>query len=83
MLFENLIILIIAGAVIFMIGIPIYKFIAQILPKKNDPLADAKNSLERARVEVEAAKLHKKAEELYDDLYEETLQNKHNNNKQN
>lgn len=74
MLFEDIMFLAMLGAAIFLIGIPIYKFVRAVVPKKRNSLAEAKERLEQARVDVEAARLHKEAEKLYDQMYEEALQ---------
>lgn len=64
--------LLISGGVF--IGLPVYKFIKQVTPKKRDALAEAKQRLEQARVDAEAAQLNKEAEKIYEEMYEESLQ---------
>lgn len=83
MLFEDIILLLMSGAAVFFIGIPIYKFIRVVAPPKRNPLEEAKERLERARLEAEAAKLNKETEKLYNNLYEETLQEDNETEKQN
>lgn len=73
MLFEDIILLLLFGVGIFLIGIPTYKLVAAIVPKKRNPLKEAKERLELVRVEIEAAKLNKEAEKLAENLYSETL----------
>jgi hypothetical protein len=45
-----------------------------VVPKKRNPLAEAKERLEHARLEVEAARLEKERSKLYNTMIEETLQ---------
>lgn len=74
MWFEDLLLLGLLGVVIFLIAIPTFKFIKAVLPKKTNPLVEAKQRLEQAKLEKEAALLNKETEKLYEELYEEALQ---------
>lgn len=75
MLFETILLLIIAAASVFLIGIPVYKLAKEVLPKKRkNPTVEAKERLEQARLELEAAKLNKEAEKLYEKMYAEALE---------
>lgn len=74
MLFEGLLIMVLVTCTVLLIGIPAYKMIRELIPKKANPLADAKIRLEVARQEIEAARLNKEAEKIYNSLYEEVLQ---------
>lgn len=75
MLFEQLLLLALAGVSFFMIILPIFRFIKPfVLKEKKDPLKEARIRLEVAKAEAEAAKLNKQAEEVYNKLYEETLE---------
>lgn len=74
MWFEDLMLLALLAMGIFLIGIPIYKFISMVIPKKRNSLAEAKARLEQARLDAEAARLNKEAEKLYEKMYEEALQ---------
>lgn len=75
MLFEQLMLLILFGVVVFMVIIPIYKFIMSFVVKaKPNPLKEAKKRIAVAKAEHEAAILNKETEKLYDSLYKETLQ---------
>lgn len=74
MLFEDIMLLILLSSGVFLIGIPFYKFVKAIVPHKRDPLADAKERFEQAKLEVEAARLDKEREKLYNKMYEEALQ---------
>ena len=74
MLFEDILIFLICGAAVFLIGIPLYKIARHLIPKKRNPLAEAKERLEVARLEAEAIKLNKETEHVYDHMYEEALE---------
>ena len=58
----------------YYIGIPIWKLVKKLSPQKVDPIGDAKERLELAKAEIEAARLNKEAEELYGKMYEEALE---------
>lgn len=45
-----------------------------MVPSKKDPVVEAKERLEVARAEAEAARLNKETEKVYSHLYEEVLQ---------
>lgn len=74
MLFEDIMLLILLGSGVFLIGIPCYKLVRKIIPAKRNPLVDAKERLEQARLEVEAARLDKEREKLYNQMYNEVLE---------
>lgn len=78
MIFEYLLLLLLAGVSIFFIGIPLFKLIKTITPKKHNPLLEAKEKLEHAKLEAEAARLNKETEKVYNSLYEDVLQNDEN-----
>jgi hypothetical protein len=73
MLFEDILFLLMGGAGIFFIGIPFYKFLRAVVPQKRNSLAEAKERLEQARLDAEAARLNKEPEQLYTRMYDETL----------
>lgn len=74
MLFEAILMWLTLGSAVFLIGIPFFKLVKAVLPKKEtNPVAEAKERLQHARLEVEAAKLNKEAEKLYDDIYKDVL----------
>lgn len=75
MWFEQLLLLALLASSVFLIGIPLYKLVRAIVPKKRNPLAEAQERLEHTRLEVEAARLEKEREKLYNNMYEEALQN--------
>lgn len=86
MLLEDIMLLLILGSGVFLIGIPFFKLIKAVLPKKENPLEDAQEGLEKARLELEAArlnqeieKLSKEREHIYEHMYEETLQSEEEN----
>lgn len=75
MWFQDLLLLALLASSIFFIGIPLFKIVKLLIPKKDrNPLEEARNRLERARLESEAAQLNKETEKLYSKMYEEALQ---------
>jgi hypothetical protein len=74
MAFEMLLIAFAIGIGVFLIGIPFYKLVKAMIPPKRNPLAEAKERLEQARLEAEAARLNKETEQVYSRLYTETLE---------
>lgn len=74
MWFEQLLLLALLASSIFLIGIPLFKLVRALIPKKRNPLAEAKVRFEQTQLEVEAARLEKEREKLYSKMYEETLQ---------
>lgn len=75
MLLEQLLLLIAMFVAIYMIGIPLFKLVKSLVPaSKKDPLVEAKIRLEIAQKEVEAAKLNKEADRLYQEIYPESLE---------
>jgi hypothetical protein len=81
MAFEVLLTAIALGIGIFFIGIPSYKLFRTLNPPKKNPLDEAKERLEQAKLEAEAARLNKQAEQVYQDLYHETLEDSDENQK--
>jgi hypothetical protein len=71
--FVDILLLLLGGSGIFFIGIPFYKLMAKLLPSKRNTLAEAKERLEQAHLDAEAARLNKEAEKIYDHLYEDVL----------
>ena len=75
MWFQDLLLLLLLASSIFLIGIPLFKLAKLLIPqKKRNPLVEAKVRLEQAKLEVEAARLDKERDKLYDQLYEEALE---------
>lgn len=72
--FEILLLMLALGTGIFMIGIPSYKLVKSLFPTKRNTLAEAKERLQQARVESEAALLNKETERLYENLYKDVLE---------
>lgn len=58
----------------FLIVLPLYKFYRAITPVKRDPIMEARIRLDTAKAEAEAAALNKKAEQIYEELYNEALE---------
>jgi len=73
MLIEEILLLIIGGGAVFFLGIPAYKIVKALLPSKTNALADAKERLEKARLDAEAARLDKETNKIYNDLYQDVL----------
>lgn len=79
MLIEDIMLLCLLGVAVFLIGVPVFRLVKAVLPKKRvNPVVEAKERLETARLTVEAAKLDKEAEKLYEDLYQEALEDQEN-----
>lgn len=74
MWFEQLLLLMLLASSVFLIGIPLFKLVRALIPKKRNPLAEAQERLQQTRLEVEAARLEKEREKLYNKMYEEALQ---------
>lgn len=74
MWFEEILLLALLASGIFLIGIPLYKLGRIIVPSKRNNLTEAKERLEQARLDAEAARLNKETENLYNKMYEEALQ---------
>ena len=74
MWFEQLMLLLLLASSVFLIGIPLFKLVGRLIPKKRDPLAEARARFEQAQLEVEAARLDKEREKLYNKMYTEALQ---------
>ncbi len=81
MLFEDLLLLIGLACFVFLIGIPVYKLIRLVLPGKRNPLKEAQERLQMARLEAEAARLNKEAEQLYDSLYQDSIEDEHDSDR--
>lgn len=73
MLIEELLLIGLGFIFVFLIGLPLYKIARLIYPVKKDPIKEAKIRFEVAEQEFEAAKLNKKTEKIYNDLYEDVL----------
>lgn len=74
MLFEDILLLLGLGTSVFLIGIPFYKLVKLLVPKKRNRVAEAQERLAAAKAEAEAAQLEKQAEKIYEDLYQEALE---------
>lgn len=73
MLIENILFLILGGSALFFLGIPVVQLYNRLVPKKRNTLAEAKERLEQARLDAEAARLNKETDKIYNDLYEDVL----------
>jgi biopolymer transport protein ExbB/TolQ len=71
--FERLILLMIILASVFLIGVPLFQIFRMFFAKKRDSLEEARVRLEVAKKDAEAARLNKEAEELYNSMYEDAL----------
>jgi hypothetical protein len=73
MLFEDLVMLLALFSGVFLIGIPVWKFVRAIVPEKRNPVAEARVRLEVAKADAEAAKLNKETEKVYEEIYGDVL----------
>jgi len=73
MLFEDAMIFIGVGIIVFLIAIPMWKLFQLLNSKHRDPVKEAKIRLEVAKADAEAAKLNKEAEKVYDDIYHDIM----------
>lgn len=74
-MFEDVLAFILGGGVTFFLVVrPLYSFLRAVTPQRRDALKEAQERLEIARKEAEAARLNKQAEELYEKMYKETLE---------
>lgn len=71
MLFELLLLIPIALAGFFFVLFPIFKYVSSRLP--SDPVKDAKKRVQIAQSELEAARLNKEAEKLYEEMYQNAM----------
>ena len=74
MWFEDILLLMLLASGVLLVGVPTYKYVRAVIPQRRNPLVEAKERLERARLEAEAARLNKEAEKLYETMYKESLQ---------
>ena len=74
MWFEDLLLLALLGSGVFLIGIPLYKLTKVLHPKKRNPLHEAQERFDQAKLEVQAARLDKEREKLYNQMYNEALE---------
>ena len=74
MWFEDIMVLALIASGVFLIGIQTFKFLRAITPKKTNNLVEAKERLEQARLDAEAARLNKEVEKLYEEMYDDSLQ---------
>jgi len=77
MLFEDILIIIATGLGVFFVGIPAWKIVRLLVPKKRDPLQEARDRHEQARIALEVAKLDKATNDVIEDLYQEATENTH------
>jgi len=84
MLIEDILLILFGSGISFLFVVrPIYKFIVAVIPREKDSLKEAKERLEIARKEIEAAKLNKQTEELYEKMYKETLEDEFSETEEN
>lgn len=82
MLFETMLIILASGISVFAIGVPAFKLVKSVIPLKIDPVKEAKIRLDVAKKESEAARLNKEADELYEKMYQEALDESNETNKE-
>ncbi len=74
MLLEDILLAVVVGVVVLIIGLPIVRFLKAVPLRRRDPLAEAQERLRIAKLEAEAARVNREAEEIYKHLYEDTLE---------
>ena len=79
---EELLLLGVIGLAIFFVGIPFVKLVNHLIPKKRNPVAEAQEKLQQAKLELEATKLAKETEQIYSTLYDEVLNETDKTNQQ-
>ena len=79
--FEGLLVLLLLLTTVFMVGIPAWKMMRVLFPKKHDSLEEARIRLEAAKKEAQAARLNKEAEKVYSEIYEEILEDEESDKK--
>jgi hypothetical protein len=82
MLFEDMLLLLTLVSSVFFIGIPVWKLIRAVVPKKRDPVAEAKVRLATAKADAEAARLNKETEKVYEEIYQDVLEDDETNNEE-
>lgn len=81
MLLEDILLFLLLGSGVFLIGLPFYKLVRTIVPNRRNPVKEAKERLEQARLELEAAKVNKEVEKVYEDLYSDVTNEDENRRK--
>lgn len=56
------------------IVLPVVRYVATLTPPARNPVKEAQDKLRIAKDELAAARLNKEAEQLYEQLYQEALQ---------
>ena len=79
MLLEDILLFLLIGSGVFLIGIPFFKLIRAVVPNKRNPVQEAKERLEQARLELEAAKVNKEVEKVYENLYSDVTEDETEN----
>jgi hypothetical protein len=73
MLLEDLLVLVLGAVVAGFIVPPGWRLYRRIVPAKRNPVREAKERLEAARLEAEAARLNKETEHIVEELYNEEV----------
>jgi hypothetical protein len=73
MLLEDILLFLAAGSVLLVVGFPIARLLKAASVRRKDPLAEAQERLRIAKLELEAARVNREAEEIYKHLYDEAL----------
>jgi hypothetical protein len=73
MLLEDILLAVVVGVVLVMVSLPIVRFLKVAPWRRRDPLAEAHERLRVAKLEAEAARVNREAEQIYEHLYAETL----------
>ncbi len=77
MLLEDILLAVAVGAALLVVGWPIYRFLKVTPWSRKDPLAQAQERLRIAKLEAEAARVNREADQVYEHLYKDVLTDDH------
>lgn len=77
MLLEDLLVAVAFGVALVIVGVPIVRVLKVTRWRRADPLAEARERLRVAKLEAEAARVHREADKIYEELYGEALGDDH------
>ena len=73
MLLEDLLLAVAIGIVGLFVGLPLVRLLRGASWRRKDPLAEAHERLRKAKLEAEAARVNREAEQIYERMYDETM----------
>ncbi len=71
---EDLLLVVAVGVVLGVVGWPVYLLAHRWTSRTRDPLAEAQERLRIAKREAEVARVNRETERIYDEMYEEALE---------